>query len=48
METKALQFVEGNFLRCFIDWIARKMSDKAGFDGAVPIIAIARHLDAAK
>ena len=38
METKILQFGEGNFLRCFIDWMVQKMNDKAGFDGAVPII----------
>ena len=38
METKVLQFGEGNFLRCFIDWMIQKMNDKAGFDGAVRII----------
>ena len=38
METKILQFGEGNFLRCFIDWMVQKMNDKAGFDGAVQII----------
>ena len=36
METKILQFGEGNFLRCFIDWMVQKMNDKAGFDGKVP------------
>ena len=30
METKILQFGEGNFLRCFIDWMVQKMNDKAG------------------
>lgn len=38
METKILQFGEGNFLRCFIDWMVQKMNDIAGFDGAVQII----------
>ena len=38
MKTKILQFGEGNFLRCFIDWMVQKMNDKAGFDGAVQII----------
>ena len=38
MDTKILQFGEGNFLRCFIDWMVQKMNDKAGFDGAVQII----------
>ena len=38
METKILQFGEGNFLRCFIDWMVQKMNDKAGFDGKVQII----------
>lgn len=38
METKILQFGEGNFLRCFIDWMVQRMNDRAGFDGAVQII----------
>ena len=38
METKILQFGEGNFLRCFLDWMVQKMNDKAGFDGAVQIV----------
>ena len=38
METKILQFGEGNFLRCFIDWMVQKMNDKAGFNGQVQII----------
>ena len=37
-ETKILQFGEGNFLRCFIDWMVQKMNDKAGFGGLVQII----------
>lgn len=38
METKILQFGEGNFLRCFIDWMVEKMNKNAGFDGQVQII----------
>ena len=38
METKILQFGEGNFLRCFIDWMVQKMNDRVGFDGQVQII----------
>ena len=38
MKTKILQFGEGNFLRCFIDWMVQKMNDTAGFDGGVQII----------
>jgi tagaturonate reductase len=38
METKILQFGEGNFLRCFIDWMVQKMNDAANFDGAVQVI----------
>ncbi len=38
MKTKILQFGEGNFLRCFIDWMVQRMNDRVGFDGAVQII----------
>ena len=38
METKILQFGEGNFLRCFIDWMVQRMNDRVGFDGAVQVI----------
>ena len=38
METKILQFGEGNFLRCFIDWMVERMNGRCGFDGAVQII----------
>ena len=38
METKILQFGEGNFLRCFIDWMVQRMNDRAGFGGQVQII----------
>lgn len=35
---KILQFGEGNFLRCFIDWMVQKMNDRAGFNGSVQIV----------
>ncbi len=38
METKVLQFGEGNFLRCFIDWMVQRMNDRTDFNGAVQII----------
>jgi len=37
-ETKILQFGEGNFLRCFIDWMVQRMNDRAAFAGGVEII----------
>ena len=38
MEIKILQFGEGNFLRCFIDWMVERMNARCGFDGAVQIV----------
>ncbi len=38
MDVKILQFGEGNFLRCFIDWMVQRLNDRTGFDGAVQII----------
>lgn len=38
MKTKVLQFGEGNFLRCYFDWMVQKMNDAVGFDGGVQII----------
>ena len=38
MKTKILQFGEGAFMRCFVDWMVQKMNDSASFDGAVQII----------
>ena len=37
-EVRILQFGEGNFLRCFIDWMVQKMNDRAGFAGKVRIV----------
>ena len=38
METRILQFGEGAFLRCFIDWMVQRMNGRAGFDGAVQVV----------
>lgn len=38
MQTKILQFGEGNFLRCYIDWMVQRMNDRCGFDGAIQIL----------
>jgi tagaturonate reductase len=32
---KVLQFGEGNFLRCFVDWMFHELNKKAGFNGSV-------------
>lgn len=32
---KVLQFGEGNFLRCFVDWMFQQLNKKAGFNGSV-------------
>ncbi|MGZ3852361.1 MAG: tagaturonate reductase [Flavisolibacter sp.] len=32
---KVLQFGEGNFLRCFVDWMFHQLNKKAAFNGAV-------------
>lgn len=32
---KILQFGEGNFLRCFVDWMFHELNKKAGFNGSV-------------
>lgn len=37
-DVKVLQFGEGNFLRCFIDWMIQRMNDRAGFNGRVQIV----------
>lgn len=37
-QIKVLQFGEGNFLRCFIDWMVQRMNDRTGFDGCVQIV----------
>ncbi|MBO7722076.1 MAG: tagaturonate reductase [Kiritimatiellae bacterium] len=38
MKNRILQFGEGNFLRCFIDWMVQRMNERTGFDSTVRII----------
>lgn len=38
METKIIQFGEGNFLRAYVDWMVERMNAKAGFGGSVAIV----------
>jgi tagaturonate reductase len=35
---KVLQFGEGNFLRCFVDWMFQQINNKAGFNGSVVVV----------
>jgi tagaturonate reductase len=35
---KVLQFGEGNFLRCFVDWMFSQLNKKAGFNGSVVVV----------
>lgn len=35
---KVLQFGEGNFLRCFVDWMFQQLNNKAGFNGSVVVV----------
>lgn len=35
---KVLQFGEGNFLRCFVDWMFHKLNKKAGFNGSAVVV----------
>lgn len=35
---KVLQFGEGNFLRCFVDWMFHELNKKAGFNGSVVVV----------
>lgn len=37
-EIKVVQFGEGNFLRCFIDWMIHKLNSKNLFNGAVAVV----------
>ena len=37
-KVKILQFGEGNFLRCFVDWMVDIMNEKADFGAAVQIV----------
>lgn len=35
---RIIQFGEGNFLRCFVDWIVEKMNDRTDFNSSVVVI----------
>lgn len=35
---KVLQFGEGNFLRCFVDWMFHQLNRKADFNGSVVVV----------
>jgi tagaturonate reductase len=35
---KVLQFGEGNFLRCFVDWMFHELNKKDGFNGSVVVV----------
>lgn len=35
---KVIQFGEGNFLRCFVDWIISIMNEKTDFNGSVVVV----------
>lgn len=35
---RIIQFGEGNFLRCFVDWIVYEMSRKTDFNGSVVVV----------
>lgn len=35
---KVIQFGEGNFLRCFVDWIISNMNEKTDFNGDVVVV----------
>jgi tagaturonate reductase len=35
---KVIQFGEGNFLRCFVDWMFHQLNKKAGFNGSVVVV----------
>lgn len=35
---RIIQFGEGNFLRCFVDWIVKNMNDKTDFNSSVVVL----------
>ena len=38
MPEKVIQFGEGNFLRCFVDWILWNMNQRTDFNGSVVVV----------
>lgn len=37
-EIKVVQFGEGNFLRCFIDWMIHRLNSKGLFNGSIAVV----------
>ena len=37
-EDKIIQFGEGNFLRCFVDWIIDILNEKTDFDSGITVV----------
>ena len=35
---RVIQFGEGNFLRCFVDWIISNMNEKTDFNSSVVVV----------
>ena len=35
---RIIQFGEGNFLRCFVDWIISNMNEKTDFNSSVVVV----------
>ena len=35
---RIIQFGEGNFLRCFVDWIVYNMNQKTDFNSSVVVV----------
>lgn len=33
-----MRFGEGNFLRCFVDWMFHQLNKQAGFNGSVVVV----------
>ena len=40
---RIIQFGEGNFLRCFVDWIIYKMNRKTDFNSSVVVVQPIEH-----
>jgi len=38
LSEKVLQFGEGNFLRCFVDWMLHQLNKHHLFDGSVVVV----------
>ena len=40
---RIVQFGEGNFLRCFVDWIVYNMNQKTDFNSSVVVVQPIEH-----